>query len=150
MFEAVDTTYDCVRIATGVLSTLRINPDRMLAGLSADMLATDLAEYLVRKGELILVELIWYRLNLCIGAGLLGFLGVWALWMLATNLQVCHPPTPTRRRALPQDTPPHTHAHTLTHTHTPTHTLPAHPTTHAHRRALPGDASHQRRCGQDG
>lgn len=51
MFDAVDTTYDCVRIATGVLSTLRINPDRMLAGLSADMLATDLAEYLVRKGE---------------------------------------------------------------------------------------------------
>lgn len=46
----VDTTYDCVRIATGVLSTLRINPERMLAGLSADMLATDLAEYLVRKG----------------------------------------------------------------------------------------------------
>ncbi len=51
MFDAVDTTYDCVRIATGVLSTLRINPDKMLAGLSADMLATDLAEYLVRKGE---------------------------------------------------------------------------------------------------
>jgi hypothetical protein len=50
MFDTVDTTYDCVRISTGVLSTLRINPDRMLAGLSADMLATDLAEYLVRKG----------------------------------------------------------------------------------------------------
>ena len=50
MFEAVDTTHDCVRIATGVLSTLRISPERMLAGLSADMLATDLAEYLVRKG----------------------------------------------------------------------------------------------------
>ena len=46
----MDTTYNCVRIATGVLSTLRINPERMLAGLSADMLATDLAEYLVRKG----------------------------------------------------------------------------------------------------
>ena len=51
MFDTVDTTYDCVRIATGVLSTLRINPDKMLAGLSGDMLATDLAEYLVRKGE---------------------------------------------------------------------------------------------------
>lgn len=34
----------------GVLSTLKVNPDKMLAGLSADMLATDLAEYLVRKG----------------------------------------------------------------------------------------------------
>lgn len=29
---------------------LQINPDRMRAVLSADMLATDLAEYLVRKG----------------------------------------------------------------------------------------------------
>lgn len=51
MFDTVDTLYDCVRIATGVLSTLRIDADKMRAGLSADMLATDLAEYLVRKGE---------------------------------------------------------------------------------------------------
>ena len=51
MFDSVDTTFDCIRIATGVISTIKINPDRMLAGLSADMLATDLAEYLVRKGE---------------------------------------------------------------------------------------------------
>ena len=50
MFDSVDTANDCIRIATGVLSTIRINPDRMLAGLSPDMLATDLAEYLVRKG----------------------------------------------------------------------------------------------------
>lgn len=50
MYDTVDTVYDCVRIATGVLSTIKINPERMLAGLSADMLATDLAEYLVRKG----------------------------------------------------------------------------------------------------
>ena len=52
MFDSVDTVNDCIRIATGVLSTIAINPDRMLAGLSADMLATDLAEYLVRKGVL--------------------------------------------------------------------------------------------------
>jgi argininosuccinate lyase len=50
MYDTVDTVYDCVRIATGVLSTIKIRQDRMLAGLSADMLATDLAEYLVRKG----------------------------------------------------------------------------------------------------
>jgi len=50
MYDTVDTVYDCVRIATGVLSTLKINPERMAGGLSADMLATDLAEYLVRKG----------------------------------------------------------------------------------------------------
>lgn len=52
MFEAADTLHDCVRIASGVLCTLRIDPDRMRSGLSADMLATDLAEYLVRKGAL--------------------------------------------------------------------------------------------------
>lgn len=50
MFDSVDTVNDCIRIATGVLSTIAVNPERMLAGLSADMLATDLAEYLVRKG----------------------------------------------------------------------------------------------------
>lgn len=50
MFDSVATTQDCTRIATGVLSTIKINPERMLSGLSADMLATDLAEYLVRKG----------------------------------------------------------------------------------------------------
>lgn len=51
MFDSVDTANDCIRIATGVLSTIKINPKKMLAGLSPDMLATDLAEYLVRKGE---------------------------------------------------------------------------------------------------
>ncbi len=51
MFDSVDTVNDCIRIATGVLSTIRINPSRMKSGLSADMLATDLAEYLVRKGD---------------------------------------------------------------------------------------------------
>ena len=51
LFDSVDTVSDCTQIATGVISTLRINPERMRAGLSADMLATDLAEYLVRKGK---------------------------------------------------------------------------------------------------
>jgi len=49
LFDTVDTLSDCIGIATGVLSTLRINEAKMLSGLSADMLATDLAEYLVRK-----------------------------------------------------------------------------------------------------
>ena len=52
MFDSVDTANDCIRIATGVLSTIKINPKKMLAGLSPDMLATDLAEYLVRKGTM--------------------------------------------------------------------------------------------------
>lgn len=49
LFETVDTVSDVLRISTGVLSTLSINREKMRAGLSADMLATDLAEYLVRK-----------------------------------------------------------------------------------------------------
>ena len=50
MYDSIDTTFDVLRIATGVLSTVKINPDAMKRVLSADMLATDLAEYLVRKG----------------------------------------------------------------------------------------------------
>jgi len=41
---------DSFQIATGVLSTLRINEERMRGALTMDMLATDLADYLVRKG----------------------------------------------------------------------------------------------------
>ena len=50
LFDTVDTMSDCLQIATGCLATLRIDPEAMERGLSADMLATDLAEYLVRKG----------------------------------------------------------------------------------------------------
>lgn len=50
MLDGVKTTSDSVQIATGVLSTLTIFPNKMLAALSPDMLATDLADYLVRKG----------------------------------------------------------------------------------------------------
>ncbi len=50
LFDAVDTTKNGIQIATGVLSTLNIFPDKMKAALTPDMLATDLAEYLVRKG----------------------------------------------------------------------------------------------------
>lgn len=53
MFESVDTLSDCIKIATGVISTIRVFPERMQSALSADMLATDLAEYLVRKGTFI-------------------------------------------------------------------------------------------------
>ncbi|RUP44664.1 L-Aspartase-like protein [Jimgerdemannia flammicorona] len=50
VFDAVDTLSVSLQITAGVLSTLTIRPDKMRAGLSHDMLATDLAEYLVRKG----------------------------------------------------------------------------------------------------
>ncbi|KAI5801525.1 argininosuccinate lyase [Peziza echinospora] len=50
LFDCVRTVLDSVRIATGVLSTLSIKPEKMKAALTMDMLATDLADYLVRKG----------------------------------------------------------------------------------------------------
>ena len=49
-FDAIDTLEGCIQISTGVLSTLTVNAEKMKAALSIDMLATDLAEYLVRKG----------------------------------------------------------------------------------------------------
>ncbi|MCJ1256896.1 argininosuccinate lyase [Lignoscripta atroalba] len=50
MLEHVKTLKDSLLIAARVLSTLTTLPDKMLAALTPDMLATDLAEYLVRKG----------------------------------------------------------------------------------------------------
>jgi argininosuccinate lyase len=50
MLEHVKTLKDSLLIAARVLSTLTISPANMLAALSPDMLATDIAEYLVRKG----------------------------------------------------------------------------------------------------
>ncbi|CAG8530621.1 17384_t:CDS:2 [Acaulospora colombiana] len=50
LFDAVETLSGSLQITTGVLSTLTIHPDNMKRNLSIDMLATDVAEYLVRKG----------------------------------------------------------------------------------------------------
>ena len=50
MLECVDTVSDSVRILCGVISTLTIYPANMLKALTPDMLATDLADHLVRKG----------------------------------------------------------------------------------------------------
>lgn len=50
MLDHVRTVSDSIQIATGVLSTLAIDAARMKAALTPDMLATDVADYLVRKG----------------------------------------------------------------------------------------------------
>ena len=50
MLDCVKTVADSVRILCGVISTLTINQANMLKALTPDMLATDLADYLVRKG----------------------------------------------------------------------------------------------------
>ncbi|VEU21590.1 DEKNAAC102757 [Brettanomyces naardenensis] len=50
LFDAMTTVEHSILIATGVISTLTANKDAMAAALSMDMLATDLADYLVLKG----------------------------------------------------------------------------------------------------
>jgi argininosuccinate lyase len=50
IIDHVKTLRDSILIASRVLSTLTVFPEKMLAALTPDMLATDLAEYLVRKG----------------------------------------------------------------------------------------------------
>ncbi|KAA0720249.1 Argininosuccinate lyase [Triplophysa tibetana] len=50
MFDTFDTVHAVLQVATGVISTLEINQKAMEEALSPDMLATDLAYYLVRKG----------------------------------------------------------------------------------------------------
>jgi argininosuccinate lyase len=50
LFDAMLTVEHSILIATGVISTLTPNSEKMYSALSMDMLATDLADYLVRKG----------------------------------------------------------------------------------------------------
>ena len=50
LFDAVHTLNSSLQIACGVISTLEPNVSALRAALTPEMLATDLAEYLVRKG----------------------------------------------------------------------------------------------------
>jgi argininosuccinate lyase len=50
LFDVIDTLNMELPIATGVVRTLTVNADRMAAALGDALLATDLADYLVRKG----------------------------------------------------------------------------------------------------
>jgi len=50
LFDSVDTLALALPVAQGVLETLRIHPDRMMAALGDELLATDLADWLVRQG----------------------------------------------------------------------------------------------------
>jgi len=52
LFDTVDTVSAALKIAEGVIATLEVNASAMSGALqeSSDMLATDLADYLVRKG----------------------------------------------------------------------------------------------------
>lgn len=123
MFEAVDTLHDCIRIATGVLSTIKIDPRAMRAGLSADMLATDLAEYLVRKGQHVFL----------LGGGGRHCPALFLWWAAEEGGGWRHAGSPGTRA--PCNESPARHA---------TDPDPA------RRRALPRDAPHLRRGGEDG
>jgi argininosuccinate lyase len=50
LFDAIDTLTMTLPVATGVVETLIVHPERMQAALSDEMLATELADYLVMKG----------------------------------------------------------------------------------------------------
>ncbi|KAI9886763.1 MAG: hypothetical protein M1823_001406 [Watsoniomyces obsoletus] len=50
LVDHIKTVKNSIQIATGVLSTLDANGEKMREALTPDMLATDLADYLVRRG----------------------------------------------------------------------------------------------------
>jgi len=50
LFDAVETVEICLKVFEGMWRTLRFNRERIAASMSDFMLATDLADYLVRKG----------------------------------------------------------------------------------------------------
>ncbi len=50
LFDSLDTLHLTLPVVAGVIRTLRIHPERMAAALDDGMLATDLADYLVRQG----------------------------------------------------------------------------------------------------
>jgi argininosuccinate lyase len=50
LFDAVDTLLLVLPAVAGAVAELAFRPDRMRAALSGSMMATDLADYLVRKG----------------------------------------------------------------------------------------------------
>ncbi len=50
LFDAADTLSAALPLTAAVLREMTLHPDRMASALSDDLLATDLADYLVRKG----------------------------------------------------------------------------------------------------
>ncbi|TFK42690.1 argininosuccinate lyase [Crucibulum laeve] len=50
LFDAVDNISASFKIAEGVIATLEVHGEKMRQALTMDVLATDLADYLVRKG----------------------------------------------------------------------------------------------------
>lgn len=50
LFDAVDTMSILLPVVAGIIQTLQLNPEKMRQALLEELLATDLADYLVNKG----------------------------------------------------------------------------------------------------
>ncbi|MBI5779047.1 MAG: argininosuccinate lyase [Planctomycetes bacterium] len=50
MFDSVDTVQECLKILALAIKTMKIFPDRMSRAINSRILATDIADYLVKKG----------------------------------------------------------------------------------------------------
>ena len=50
LFDSVDAMHRLLPVMTAIIGALQINADKMRAALDEEMLATDMADYLVRKG----------------------------------------------------------------------------------------------------
>ncbi|MFN8532576.1 MAG: argininosuccinate lyase [Dehalococcoidia bacterium] len=50
IFDSADTVLACLDVMRGLVETWTVRPERMAAAISDDSLATDFADYLVRKG----------------------------------------------------------------------------------------------------
>lgn len=50
VFEALQIAQDCLDVFAGALATSRFRPEKMAAALDSSLFATDIADYLVRKG----------------------------------------------------------------------------------------------------
>ena len=50
VFDSFDTLTRLLPVITAIIQTLQLNPHKMQAALTEDMLATDVADYLVKKG----------------------------------------------------------------------------------------------------
>ena len=50
LFDTVDNVSAALKIAEGVIATLEVHSDKMFKALTMDVMATDLADYLVREG----------------------------------------------------------------------------------------------------
>ena len=50
LFDAADTVCSALEVVAGVWATLKLKPDRIASSLDGTILATDLADYLARKG----------------------------------------------------------------------------------------------------